>query len=283
MEMIKRMTIAMMIMLAFFSFSPAGQLDKDLILSLEARQVENLTEESCNFVIYINIANGSPKSYFLTRYRYRFIVEESEYLQMNRILSEGLEVSPSGKTMISIPVKITYENLFNAIEKTRNLDAASCYLLGELFFSEGRKDRGSLPIAHSGEFPIFKAPRVEVVGLKANAVSLGGADLDFQFKMVNENGFGLRVDEIKYRLHMDGFPISEGRINGDKDVTGRDEKFFSLHLLINYFEVGKEFQAVLQKEDLVLSFEGEIEFRTAWGRMVVPFLCDERIIIAKRI
>lgn len=278
----KRFLTALILTLTLISFSEAGPLDKDLTLSLEARQVENLTPESCSFVVYINIENTSSKPYFLTRYRYRFIAEEKEYLQLNRILGEGLEVSPSTKTMIAIPVKITYENLFQAIEKTRNLDKVSCYLMGELFFGDGKKDRGSLPIAYSGEFPIFKTPQVELLELRANSVSLGGADLDFQFKFLNSNGFDLRVDDIKYSLKLDNLPISAGRIEGDKDIAGKGEKVFSLHLLINYFDVGRDVHAVLQKEDVVLLFEGDIEFRTNWGRMVIPFERNEKITISKK-
>ena len=100
----KRYLTALILILMLISLCEAGPLDKDLSLSLEARQVENLTSESCSFVVYINIDNTSSKPYYLTRYRYRFIAEEKEYLQLNRILGERLEVSPSTKTMISIPV-----------------------------------------------------------------------------------------------------------------------------------------------------------------------------------
>lgn len=268
--------------LALLSLTTNGPLDKDLILSLETRQVEDLSTESCKFVIYINIANVSSKRYFLNRYRYRFIVEEKEYLQLNRTLPERVEVSPAAKTMIAIPVKITYKHLFETVEKTRNLDQAACYLMGELFFSDERKERGGLPIAYSGDFPIFKIPRLEVLDLKANSVSLGGADLDFQFKFLNSNGFDLRVRDIHYSLRIDQFLISEGRIEGDKDITQKSERIFSLHLLINYFDVGKDVHAVLQKENVLVGFEGEIDFWTSWGRMEIPFSWNEKMVLSKK-
>lgn len=278
----KRLLCVLILALGLNGFAVSGPLDKDLTLSLETRQVEELTPESCKFVVYINIENTSSKTYYLTRYRYRFIAEEKEYLQLNRVLPDGLEVSPGQKTMIAIPVKITYEHLFQAIEKTKNMEKVSCYLMGELYFTEGNKVRGSLPIAYAGEFPIFRTPRLEILELKANSVSLGGADLDYSFKFVNGNGFDLLVDDITYNLKLDGVLLSSGRIEGDKDISGKGEKVFFLHLLINYFDVGKDAHAALQKEDSLLLFEGSIKFRTAWGRLELPFVLNERIAISKR-
>jgi LEA14-like dessication related protein len=258
-----------------------GPLDKDITISLELKQVENLSPLSLKYVFYINITNSSSRTYVLTRYRYRFVVEEKEYLQLYTAPSGGLELKAYGKTMIAIPVKITYEFLFQAIEEVRKKDTASCYLMGELFFGDGRRERGSLPIAFSGEFPIFKIPEVEILSLHANTVSIGGADLDLKVKLVNSNGFDLWVDDVVYNLKLGGYTVDGGRIEGDKDVKKKEEKIFSLHLLINFFDVGKDVYSILQKSEVNVSFSGEIEFRTDWGRMKIPFAEAQKIPLSR--
>ena len=270
-----------LILIVCFCF--AEPLDNDLSISLEVKQVENLTTTSLNYVFYLNIKNVSSKSYYLTRYRYRFVVDEKEYLQINTALSEGLEIRPSETTMIAIPVKITYEHLFQAFEGISEMDSTSCYLMGELFFSDDRKERGSLPIAFNGEFPIFKVPEVEIASLVANMVSIAGADLDFQVKVNNSNGFNLRVYEIAYSLKLGGFLVDDGQIEGDKNIDIKGERAFTIHLLLNFFDVGKELYPVLQKSDVVAAFSGEIGILTNWGKMRIPFSKNRKLLISKTI
>lgn len=265
----------LLMMAVCFGFS--GSLDDDLSISLEVKQVENLTTTSLNYVFYLNIKNISSKSYYLTRYRYRFVVNEKEYLQINTSPSAGLELRPSETTMVAIPVKITYEHLFRAIEGVSEMDSMPCYLMGELFFSDDRRERGSLPIAFNGEFPIFKAPGVEIVSLDANAVSIAGADLDLHVKFKNSNGFNLRVYDITYSLKLGGFPVDAGQIEGDKNIEEKGEKIFTIHLLLNFFDVGKQLYPILQKSDVEAAFSGEIGFLTQWGRMQIPFSINKNL------
>ena len=267
----------LLIILAGFGF--AGPLDKDLSISLEVKQVENLTTTSLSYVFYLNIKNVSSRFYFLTRYRYRFVVDEKEYLQLNTVPSAGLEIRPSETTMVAIPVKITYEHLFQAIKGISEMDSVSCYLMGELFFSDGRKERGSLPIAFNGEFPIFKAPEVEIISLDTNTLSIAGADLDFLVKIKNSNGFNLRIHKITYTLKLSGLPVDEGQIEGDKNIETRGEKDFALHLLLNFFDVGKDLYPVLQKSDVEAAFSGEIGILANWGRMQIPFSINKKLLL----
>ena len=271
----------LLILVVGFCFAGSLALDDDLSISLEVKQVENLTTTSLNYVFYLNIKNVSSKSYFLTRYRYRFVVDEREYLQLNTDPSAGLEIRPLETTMVAIPVKITYEHLFQAIKGISEMDSVSCYLMGELFFSDGRKERGSLPIAFNGEFPIFKAPEVEIVSLEANTISIAGADLDFHVKIKNSNGFNLRIHKITYTLKLDGITVDEGQIEGDKNIETQGEKNFALHLLLNFFDVGKELYPVLQKNEMEAVFSGELGILTSWGRLRIPFSINKKILISK--
>ena len=261
----------------------AGPQDKDLSISLEVKQVENLTTTSLRYVFYLNIKNVSSRSYYLTRYRYRFVVDEMEYLQLNTALSGGMEIRPSETTMVAIPVKITYEHLFQTIEGISEKDFASCYLMGELFFSDDRRERGSLPIAFNGEFPIFKVPEVEVESLDANALSIAGADMDFHVKFENSNGFNLRIFKIAYNLKLGGYLVDDGQIDGDKNIDIKGERAFTIHLLLNFFDVGKELYPILQESDVEAIFSGEIGILTNWGRLQIPFSINKTLLISKTI
>jgi len=69
-------------------------------------------------------------------------------------------------------------------------------------FSDGKKEKGKLPFAFSGEFPLFKSPAIEIVKIQINNLTIGGADLNVNIRLTNNNGFELLVNRIIYKLQL---------------------------------------------------------------------------------
>ncbi len=112
-------------------------------------------------------------------------------------------------------------------------------------------------------------------------MTIGGADLSLEVRFANKNGFELFVDSISYRLHLRDKPIGEGKIGGDKNIDGRGAKVFSLPLLLNFFEVGKDVHDILRQDSVLCRFSGQLKVRTIWGRLMIPFEKSERVSIAR--
>ena len=178
-------------------------------------------------------------------------------------------------------MKITYARLFEVIKEAEKYDKAQCYLTGGMTFSDGRRDKGRLPIAFSGEFPIFKPLEAEVVSLKVHDITIGGADLAFEVSFKNRNALELLVDRISYRLSLGEKLIDNGEISGDKNIKSQDEKVFSIRLLVDFFDVGKDVSHILNQPSALCRITGEAEVRTIWGRLKIPFDKSQRIPISR--
>ena len=100
----------------------------------------------------------------------------------------------------------------------------------------------------------------------------------FHVKIKNSNGFNLRIHKITYTLKLDGITVDEGQIEGDKNIETQGEKDFALHLLLNFFDVGKELYPVLQKSDVGATFSGEIGILTNRGRLQIPFSINKKLL-----
>jgi LEA14-like dessication related protein len=148
---------------------------------------------------------------------------------------------------------------------------AMCNLVGWARFSDGRRERGKLALAFTGDFPIFWKPELELVQLHVNTLTIGGADLKFDVKFKNRNGFDLLVNSIGYTLTLAGYKIEEGSIPGDKNIDKQGDKLFSLPMLFNFFDVGREVHDVLDKPSTQCVFSGEMAVQTVWGRLTIPF------------
>lgn len=264
--------------IVFVSISEA----KDIQVSLMEKRIQDIHPGGLNLVFYVQISNSSSKDYYLSGYHFTFVVDETEYIRLNRRLDTSLKVNPRDETLISLPVKITYKNLFRAVEDVERRDKANCYLRGGLHLSKQRGKEGKpFPMAFSAEFPILKKPEIDSVSIRVNDLTLAGADIDVKIRVKNRNPFELLVDRISYHIELGGISIDKGRIRGEKNIQAAGDKEFSLPLLMNFFEVGQEVKAVLQQDTSVCRITGEIESQTVWGRVVFTFDKREKTPINK--
>jgi LEA14-like dessication related protein len=259
------------LIVAFANFSLSSSLSEDLKIEVMEKRIRDFSLEGLTLVFYVNIANSSSKTYYLSGYDYRFIINHKDYLQLQTELEEGLKIEARDETLVAFPVKVTYANLFRTIPEMRDELHAACNLVGWVRFSDGRRERGKVALGFTGDFPIFWEPELEFVELRVSTLTIGGADLNFVVKFKNKNRFDLIVDRISYALALAGYTIDEGTIDGDKSIEKQGEKVFSLPLLLNFYEVGKEVFDVLDKSSTQCSFTGVVEVQTVWGRLSIPF------------
>jgi len=264
------------------AFLGAGSIQKDLTIALSEKQIQNLSLQGLALVFYVKIANSSSNNYYLSGYDYRFVVNQTGYIQLKTSLGENkIRVDALKDTLIFFPVKITYQHLFQVVNGLEGKEKASCYLTGVMNFSDGKKEKGKLPFAFSGEFPLFKTPAIEIVKLQINSLTIGGADLNVDIKLTNNNGFKLLVNRIIYKLQLQAKPIGEGEIKENKNLKNRQSRTFSLPLLLNFFEVGKDVYNILRQNETSCHFQGEMEVQTAWGKVTIPLDKEERVLISR--
>lgn len=269
-----RKTLCLFLLFLWFSASlvfPGSSLKEDLRISLEEKRIKDFSFSGLTLVFYVNISNSSSKTYHLTSYTYRLVVNQQEYFRLSKSLEEHINIKANGNTLLSFPLKITYSNLFRAVDGIENEDKAQCYLSGALTFSDGRSEIGRLPFAFSGEFPILKTPEIKFLALHVKEMSVGGADISLKMSFKNNNTFELLVDRIRYRFQLGGKAVGEGIISGDKNIESGEIRVFSLPFLLSFFELGKETYNLLQEPAAPCRFLGEIEVRTAWGKVTIPF------------
>jgi len=278
----KKVIFLIVLLMASVHFSLPASLTKDLKITVGEKRIRDFSLDGLTFVFYVNIANSSSKDYFLSGYEYRFIVNQTDYLQLQTELEEGIRIEARGETLVAFPVKITYENLFRTIPEMKNELHVMCNLVGWARFSDVRRERGKLALAFTGDFPIFWKPELQLVRLQVNTLTIGGADIEFAVKFQNKNRFDLMVDRISYTLTLAGYEIKKGTIAGDKNIDKQGEKLFSLPLLLNFFDVGKEVFDVLDKSSTQSRFYGVVEVQTVWGGLTIPF-DEQELLTIKRI
>jgi LEA14-like dessication related protein len=238
-------------------------------VTLKDKVIKNLSSQGLTLAFHLALSNPASAPRELVRYRYRVTINQKQFLNMTVALDEPLTVPPGGETLVALSVKISYDLLTAAIGPIE--EKAICDLVGDLYFLTERKKEQRVPIAFSGEFPVFKDPEIELLPLKVNDLTVGGADVVFRPRFRNPNGYELIVDKISFALFFGDREVLSGQIPEDKSLPRAGEKTFSLPFLLDFFEVGEKMREDFQKDEIPCRFAGEIEVVSAWGRLLIRF------------
>jgi hypothetical protein len=252
---------------------------EDMIVSLKEKVIGNLSSSGLTLAFHLAVVNKNDSDRELVRYRYRVIVNQREFLNMSVSLDEPLSLPAGRETLISLPVKVSYPLLFAAVGPIE--EKASCDISGDLFFADERKREERVDFAYPGEFPIFKDPEVDFLPLKINDLTVGGADVVFQPRFRNLNGYELIVERISYSLSFGDKEVLSGLIPGDKSLPRSGDRAFSLPFIIDFFELGKDLRDLFQKTSLPVRLAGEIEIASVWGKLLIRFDKSQTVPLEK--
>jgi LEA14-like dessication related protein len=263
-------TVACAVLVALLLPDPAPALSrKDIAVVLKDKRIRDMSSRGLTLAFHTSVRNSSAAPIFLARYAYRVTINQKEYLRLPVVLDEPIAVGAGEEVVVALPLKVTYELLFQAVGPIE--EKAVCDAVGDLVFRDAKGKEEKIPFAFSGEFPIFKDPDVLFLPLRVNDLTVGGADVVFDVKFTNPNGWDLIVDAIRYDLRFGDTSVLKGEIPGDKNVPARGEKVLSLPFLLDFFETGKELYDLLANPPASCRFSGEIAIESVWGRLTIAF------------
>jgi len=277
----KRIVCAGIVLLFVIVTGVHATVKKDLKLSLRDKQIQNLSTSGLSLVFYVDITNLSSREYFLSGYNYRFVVQDNEFFRLQVPLGQEIAIQPNEKTLISLPVKITYDLLFEEIAQTKEEDSFKCYLMGSFHFSDDSHEKGRIPIAFSGEFPVFKGLETEILPVIVNDLTIGGADLMVRLCFKNRNVKDIAVVNMDYEIKVGERAIAQGSLPDDIHIPGKQEMILEIPVLISFFDVGKDIYSFLKQDSAPFHIILDLELVTPWDRFSHPIDIIERISLEK--
>lgn len=266
---------------ALVAAAPSAPQKYDVELSLKDKKVSDLSTQGLTLAFHIEMANTLPTPLYLVRYDYRVVIEEAEFLNLRVDLDPPMPLEPRGGLLIGLPVKITYEYLFQAAPAVRTKDHAACFVTAGLTFQDEKKKEKRVPLALIGDFPIYRGLEVRIQPIVAKDLSVGGADLLFRASLRNPNGFVCRVNRLSYKLDLAGTNIASGAFVQGAGVDAGAEKTYELPLLLDFFETGKAVREGLEQPPVAVRFSGEAEIGTPWGDFKIPIDKSDKVAVVR--
>lgn len=259
----------------------AGSAKKHISVTLDRKQIRDMDSSGLTLVFYLRVSNSSSAAFYLMEYDYRVIVQDEDYFSLRTPLEQPIPVNKNSETIISLPVKVTYALLFEAIKGIKGSQTLTSYITGLLTFSDERKRQEKTPFAFPAEFPVFKDLAINVHSFVLKNLTVGGADFVFNFRCRNPNAFEVGLNNLNYRLFLGGKKVIEGVLPGENKIEAQGEKVFAIPAILDFFEVGKELFAVFEQNSAECHFTGEAPASSIWGTFNLAFSQDETIKITR--
>jgi LEA14-like dessication related protein len=260
---------------------PAAPPKSEIEITVREKKIENMSTEGLSFVFYLNVSNPLDSAQWLAKYDYRLVIEQTEYLKLDTTLDAPIKIDSKRSVAVSLPIKITYDLLLRAVPNVPGKDKLACFLAGGMTFQDERRREKRIQIAFAGEFPIFRGMTVEFRPIETKALTVGGADLAFKFVLKNPNGFDFKVERLSYKLDFVEKTVSAGVIGQSLSIAQRSEQLFSIPLLLDFFEMGKDIYDGLAQPPLPVAFTGEAEVESVWGNFKIPFSKTDKVDVLK--
>jgi hypothetical protein len=260
--------LLLLLLAAGLEASPAK---RNIVVSLERKEVRDLDATGLILVFFLEVVSSARSSYSLGEYDYRVVVEGTDYFALRTTLEEPIPVEKDRITRISLPVKITYADLLERVPGVADIPKASCYVTGLLIFADSRGRQEKIPFAFSGDFPIFRELEVEVKPLAVKTLTIGGSEFTLSFSLRNRNSFELALGKLAYKLEVEGHTVAEGTIPAGRKIESQAEVAFSLPLMLDFFEAGREVFEIFQKPSAAGLLSGDSRFDSVWGEFKLSF------------
>ncbi|MBN1940138.1 MAG: LEA type 2 family protein [Candidatus Aminicenantes bacterium] len=269
--MIKRLPAAVVLIVLAGGIGTAGQKAADPAVLVKDKRIVEATSQGLTLVFRLILRNPSSAAIRLVRYDYRAVVDETEYLNIQVPLEYPILVEARDETLISLPVRLSYINLFPAVPGLADKDLAFCYVAGGMTFQDERKRDKRIMIAFSSDFPVYRGLDFIPIPVEVRSLTIGGAEISTGFAVENRNGFSFTLDSLTYSLELAGYRAIAGETGAGTKVEAKGRKAFSFPLILDFFETGAAVADGLNASSLEVRVAGEAEFTTPWGPWKTSF------------
>lgn len=265
----RRKTAAILLVLTAASLAFGQKAEPEVFL--REKRIIDPSAEGLTLVFRLALRNETAGDVRLARYDYRAIIDDTEYLNLAVPLDDPIRIAAGAEILIALPIKLNYVHLFPAVPALKEKDIALCTIAGGMTFQDERGRSRRVPIAFSGDFPVYRGLDIVPVPIETKSLTIGGAELTVGFAVRGPGGFAFTIDRLAYTLDLGSFRALQGETGAGARVGARGEKIFTFPLIIDFFEAGDAVYEGLEKDALDVRISGRLEMTTPWGPWSIPF------------
>ncbi len=246
-------------------------------------KLDRLSFEEIGLRFDINVANPNPIGVKLTGFDFDFLLNERSFVQGAN--DTGVEIPANGRQIVPVLVSMKFDDVYQTFAGLRNQDSTSYKINAGVSFDLPFLGPQRIPVSQSGSVPLIKIPKIGVESLRLERLNFTGAELNLRVRINNPNPFSFLLNQLNYRLEINGAEWLEGASDLSQPVNAKGESILTLPMALNFLQIGSSAAQLLRGNAAVnYRFHGSADLSSSlpvFGAANLPFDQTGEIRIVK--
>ncbi len=229
-------------------------------LSVTDAKISDASLTDLELTFDVEVDNPNVVSINLASYNYDFLISDRTFVNGNQSL--GTTISSANKSIVQIPVRFTYEDLFKTFSDIRDKDETNYELKSVIGVELPVLGFTEIPLEKSGTFPVIKKPSISASRLTVKNISFTNADLELVLNIENPNAFGISLKDTDYSISINGLKSISGKSLNPIVIKEKNSGTITVPVSLNFIQLGRSAYNLItsdQPMEYTLSGSTEIE------------------------
>jgi LEA14-like dessication related protein len=230
---------------------------------IAATEIEALSFTGLTLRFDVEIKNPNPIGISLAGFDYELQIEDNPFV--NGQVQERVTVAARERSMIiPLPVELGFEEISQTFSALQGKEEAAYRLSSGFIFELPVLGRVRIPVRIDGSFPILRPPRLQVVNLRLNEISLSGASLALDLELINRNSFKVFVESLEYRFQVDGRDWASGMRRESVRISENDRAGLTIPVDLDFGALGAGvYRMILAGGSVQYAFKANVDVGTS--------------------
>ncbi len=229
-------------------------------LSVTDAKISDASLTDLELTFDVEVDNPNAVSINLASYNYDFLISDRTFVNGNQSL--GTTILSNNKSIVQIPVRFTYEDLFKTFSDIRDKDETNYELKSVIGVDLPVLGFTEIPLEKLGTFPVIKKPTISASRLSVKNISFTNADLELVLNIENPNAFGISLKDTDYSISINGLKSISGKSLNPIVIKEKNSGTIMVPVSLNFIQLGRSAYNLItsdQPMEYTLSGSTEIE------------------------
>ena len=232
---------------------------------IAATEVQDLSFSGLTLLFDVEVENPNPIGIQLSGYDYDLQIEGNPFLSGE--VQDKVEIAARDCSIMPLPVELGFEEIvqtIGALAAEDGKEEAAYRFTSGFSFDLPVLGRVRLPVQTEGTFPILRIPRLQILGLSLDEISLSGARLALDFELTNRNNFKIFIESLEYRFQVEGRDWASGMRQERVRIPEYDSARMTIPIELDFQALGRGlYQMILGGERFRYTFRANVEVGTS--------------------
>ncbi|SCZ64095.1 LEA type 2 family protein [Thiohalomonas denitrificans] len=227
-------------------------------------QVVAMSLADAQLAFDFDVRNPNPIGISMRDLSYR--LELADKIFTSGSLGERLRIGANQQSRLTLPLTLRYSDVLDSLAELGRSDALEYRISGKADFG-----LFAIPYSQSGSVPLPRLPDVSVQSLRVENLSLSGAQLRVDLRMINTNRFPIRFNGLDYQVKLGDASVLNGESAQPFSLEPNRTGTLPLRLKLDYGQIANVTQAIREGRSLPVAFTGNLKVPGASGEVTLPY------------